>query len=353
MKIECTSGYRGEKPLLRLPSEDFNCNESVSNTSSAVIFRCSVGGRRGPQHLTFYCREPSYGVVTNDEKDVTEAPAITEEEEKVSQAGVDDDIEDFNIGMMLFSEEKYPFALAGKTGFQIWPGTRILVDALTYPRKEDSTALLKWQEKIKEPSFRALELGAGVGVVGASLAAAAGVEVLMTDLEKVVTDSMIPNLRRNATFTKSERSSPPWLSHQSFSIGSGWTAATALDWTQPLEKQLAKEQYNVDLVIACDCVWLGSMLEGLLDTVVAIFQAAFNDPVRRKPTLLLTFQRRDSEMFTTVDRVLAEIKERNLTIECLAWYPVLATDEDDQETNEEVETREVFVFEVCSGVKFC
>jgi len=44
----------------------------------------------------------------------------------------------------------------------------------------------------------------------------------------------------------------------------------------------------------------------------------------------LSFQRRNSDMFTTVDRVLEEIKAYNWNVECLAWYPVLYEEEEEE-----------------------
>ena len=144
---------------------------------------------------------------------------------------------------MLFEEETYPYALAGKTGFQVWPGTRLAVDALIFPRAGDSLSLQKWQRRVdvrqrgnNRDGFRVLELGAGVGVVGASLAVM-GAQVLLTDLADLVKDSLHPNLVQNsnnyqATTISSgpaENESPPdWLQLQStpaVAVGKGWTAA--------------------------------------------------------------------------------------------------------------------------------
>ena len=270
------------------------------------------------------------------------------------------------LSCMLFEEETYPYALAGKTGFQVWPGTRLAVDALIFPRAGDSLSLQKWQRRVdvrqrgnNRDGFRVLELGAGVGVVGASLAVM-GAQVLLTDLADLVKDSLHPNLVQNsnnyqATTISSgpaENESPPdWLQLQStpaVAVGKGWTAATALDWNKPLEDQLTEEQCNVDLVVACDCVWLVSMLQGLFSTVDAIFETSENNSnlrSRRSPRLLLSFQRRDSDMFTTVDQVLDEIMTHNWSVECLAWYPVSYDDEGESNTE-----KEVFLFEISAGV---
>jgi len=109
-----------------------------------------------------------------------------------------------------------------------------------------------------------------------------------------------------------------------------WVAATSLDWTKPLPTQLHPCQYqNLDYIIASDCVWLMSMLEGLLTTVQTIFDESTTTTV---PKLLLSFQRRDSEMFTTVDRILQELQTvRGWKVTCLAWYPAYDPDDDPNE----------------------
>lgn len=339
--------------LLRPPSEKFHCEETNREGSSTVAFSCSVAAST-PTSFTFYCREPSYGVLTSDEPTVSVSVSASEHPpEKRRDENAEEEEEDggdFDIGMMLFSEEKYPYALAGRTGFQIWPGSRILVDALTFPRPGDGLGLQKWQQALgRKGGFRVLELGAGVGVVGASLAAA-GAEVLLTDLAKVVDQSLVPNLIRNSNNQRPVLACPEWLDQKSIQavpIGRGWAAASSLDWNEPLDDQLTKEQQNVDLIIASDCVWLASMLIGLLGTVSAIFQQAVRDgQSKRNPKLLLSFQRRDSEMFTTVDRVMNEISSRKWNVECLAWYPVKYAAEENIETDQDSSTKEVFLFEV-------
>jgi len=100
------------------------------------------------------------------------------------------------------------------------------------------------------------------------------------------------------------------------------------------------------------------MLKGLFFTVQAIFDAAaVSETGRDVPKLLLSFQRRDADMFTTVDQVLEEIQSRGWSMKCLAWYPVIYKDEDNNESedgcdagtdkNEQnTETKEVFLFEI-------
>lgn len=386
-------GYRADSSLLRPPSQEFHCSEGTATTTTrqnqSITFQCALPKEDDdevspsrPKFLTFSCREPSYGVLTDDETMVLSAAADTESQaEKDGKDdgsshiinGDDDDYDDYSkaaMSCMLFEEETYPYALAGKTGFQVWPGTRLAVDALIFPRAGDTVSLQKWQREINvkhrgtatnndsEQGFRILELGAGVGAVGASLAIM-GAQVLLTDLADLVKDSLYPNLLQNSNHNNIHQqkcnmssdendSCPDWLgqsqSYPAVAVGKGWVAATALDWNKPLEDQLSPEQCHVDLIVACDCVWLISMLQGLFSTAAAIFKSSKTNSdlkSRRIPRLLLSFQRRDSDMFTTVDRVLDEIKAHNWSVECLAWYPV--TYEEDGESKSE---KEVFLFEI-------
>lgn len=107
------------------------------------------------------------------------------------------------------------YTLAGKTGFQMWTGTRLLIEALLWKlpsskssscscsgddhhQYQDFPRLQYWQERLlRSNGLHALEFGAGVGVVGTYLAAAAGVHVLLTDLPTLVNHSIAPSLKRN------------------------------------------------------------------------------------------------------------------------------------------------------------
>ncbi|CAB9504384.1 Putative methyltransferase [Seminavis robusta] len=348
-----TSGFRGDPSRLRPPSEHFRCRERIVEDQdnfdhlAVVAFECSVGHQEGKENvLLFYCREPSCGVLVDNE------PAAEKEED----GAVDPSF--FDPG----------YTLAGKTGFQVWPGSRLVVEALTVPQSSDPDDLQKWQQRVSKGAFRVLELGSGVGMVGASLAHA-GCQVLLTDLSTLVSESLIPNLERNSISSSSgEEDAPPpeWMttylpalptstaddssssdtSKTTLRIGQGWVAAAALDWTRPLDNQLSNEQCQVDLIVASDCVWLVSMLEGLLDTVQSIFETS-----KRSPTLLMSFQRRDpdkpeetntSKMFTTVDRVMEELKAQEWAVECLVWHPVVYHEEDGKRDD----SKEVFLLQV-------
>ena len=398
--------YVGDPSLRRPPSTEFQCRERImtedelqvgesddyyegyGSASTVVAFECTVANQRQqrqrPSRLLFACREPSCGVLAG-----TEAAAIKEDDGAVDPS---------------FFDRGY--TMAGRTGFQVWPGSRLMVEALAFPTSGDSNcqdplALQKWQQALVRTTaaesstrpLRILELGAGVGVVGASLAAASGgAHVLLTDLPTLVSESLQPNLERNATTQQDGDTCPPpaWLlspepteprddaSSSSAApsgpvpIGNGWVATAALDWTKPVEQQLTPEQCQVDLVIACDCVWLVSMLDGLLQSVQSIFDASASASTgddsaaatptdtdgntSKQPTLLMSFQRRDpadgndSHMFTTVDRVIQEIHNRNWSLQCLAWQPVVYQEESDHDGRGEKDVsttiKEVFLFEI-------
>ena len=318
-----------------------------------VVFSCTLPNTNTTtttttQTLSFDCKEPSCGVLNEQE--------VQEQASHVDDDDVDDDDENEVAMDPFFFEQGY--TLAGKTGWQVWPGSRIVVDGLLWPQPAtDSSRLQYWQQRLlcsscdnenDDSSTRILELGAGVGVVGSCLAAAAGAQVLETDLSILVENSVRPNLQRNSDNfnlrSDGDDNGPPpdWLSSSGpMPMGRGWVGTAALDWTKPLETQLSEDQCQVDIVIASDCVWLMSMLDGVLSTVKGIFETS----KRPSPTLLLSFQRRDpkdgesSLMFTSVDRILQEIQEtRHWKVDCLGWSPVKYEDQE--------EVQEVFLFEV-------
>ena len=279
--------------------------------------------------LEFVCREPSCGALLPSETKVV----IGEEAELPMDPN--------------FFDQGY--TLAGRTGFQVWTGTRIMIETLLWKDadKNANGKIQYWQKRIRDGA-NILELGAGVGVVGCCLAASGG-NVLLTDLPTLVENSVQPNLKRNQTKITWQtdnalsESCPDWLKFQEENgvrIRKGWAATTAVDWKVPIDEQLSFEQSShVDLIVASDCLFLVEMLEMLLSTVAAVFDRS----TARQPALLLSFQRRDpkdgdeSRSFTTVNRVITEVKARRWSIECLAWYPVVVAEDS---------TSEVFVFEI-------
>jgi len=329
-----------------------HCTSTSTSSSSNIT-------SRSLNWLTFWCREPSCGVLLLQDNETHVASAENGNENKKNSSNQNStDLEGYADPN--FFDAGY--TAAGKTGFQVWPGSRLIVETLLFPIRNtdggyrDCLALQKLQRALLEQELRIVELGAGVGVVGCTLAAASpGVQVLMTDLPTLVHDSLWPNLRRNANFTSantttSTNDTPDWLlsiSARPLQINRGWVASTSLDWSTPTQEQLSNEQLTrIDWIIASDCVWLTTMLNSLLDSVQAMFNTS------PQSTLLMSFQRRDpkpgeaAHMFTTVDQIIRTIKdERKWDIQCLAWQPVVYTHSEDGQDNEEA-IREVFLFQI-------
>lgn len=321
-----------------VPSVIFTCNLPPSTSDAAN----DVEDCNNSKTLEFICRAPSCGALLPAETAVVKHDNEEEEEEVPVDAN--------------FFDPDY--TLAGRTGFQVWTGTRIMIETLLWKddQKYANKRIRYWQECIRDGgTTNILELGAGVGVVGCCLAAAGG-HVLLTDLPTLVENSVKANLERNKSQASNDENAttattstcPAWLKWQgdnAVRIGKGWAATTAINWKEPLlDQQLAVEQcQSIDLIIASDCVFLVEMLEALLATAATIFaQAQHNRGNRRPPSLMISFQRRDSKdgdnskSFTTVNRVIAEVKARNWSIDCLAWYPVVVGQD----------TSQVFVFEI-------
>ena len=133
--------------------------------------------------LEFACREPSCGALLPNET------AVHRNDDACEYYYYQVDPNFFDAG----------YTLAGKTGFQVWTGARFLLETLLWPNnKMDGKRLQYWQESLVDMNI--LELGAGVGVVGMSLASM-GANVLLTDLPTLVEHAVEPNLIRNATTT--------------------------------------------------------------------------------------------------------------------------------------------------------
>mmetsp|Transcript_24875 Transcript_24875/g.28755 ORF Transcript_24875/g.28755 Transcript_24875/m.28755 type:complete len:389 (+) Transcript_24875:103-1269(+) len=376
--------------LLLSPHPSFKCGETFNSLNNEeysddeeigpITFYCTIpvisvnyesnnmNEKNTELQLYFRCRNQSVGFLHSDEPS-TKGDNSKEEQLESVQETIDPNF--FDKG----------YTLAGKTGFQIWAGSRIMIEGLLNRRpsvvsfdenitddyinivqcKSANNRLQHYQNKIANGA-NILELGAGVGVVGSSFAAMGG-NVLLTDLPTLVDCSLLPNLMRNETHinkkddTKEAHTSmASWLGKDSVQIHSGYASATSLDWTKPLSEQLSPVQIgNIDIIIACDCVWLVSMLDGLLDTVASVFEAkkvSKKDDEDSKGncddvSFLMSFQRRDtnegdkSTSFTTVERVLSSVEARGWRFDCLAWKPVLVEGVDNFKEN-----KEVFIFEI-------
>lgn len=290
------------------------------------------------------CRDQSVGFLNSNESSTQD----DEEEEHMMDPNF------FDTG----------YTLAGKTGFQIWAGSRVMMEILlpwsfnsssnTDSRNSgdcekklvdcaDTNDLIEYYQKRIMDGASILELGAGVGVVGTALAAVGG-QVLMTDLPSLVDYSMWPNIIDNAKEEDNPTNDASWLGGERKKIHHGWAVATPLDWTRPVHEQISQEQIeSINIIISCDCVWLVSMLDGLMDSVSAVFQRSKANDI----AFLMSFQRRDtkegsqSSTFTTVERVLSSVEERGWKLRCLAWRPVIVRGDNDFK-----QEKEVFVFEI-------
>ena len=243
-----TAGFEcGERIV---DADEKKCDDYDEETTLPVSFICKLpsnwNGATNDKPQTFYfgCRRPSFGVLTG-------------KEEKVDEEQFDASVVDPN-----FFDSGY--TLAGCTGFCVWAGARFLVESFTMPKpSSDSFSRLKdYQSRIANGA-RVLELGAGVGSVGTILAAA-GAEVLMTDLSTLVENAIQPNISRNAKqimLPTTEELPPNWLQDAyAQKMGKGWAGSKALDWTVPLNKQLTlEERQSIDIIVASDCMWLPSI----------------------------------------------------------------------------------------------
>ena len=116
-------------------------------------------------------------------------------------------------------------------------------------------------------------------------------------------------------------------------IGAGWACATALDWLKPVSEQLSSSVMSIDVIIACDCLFLKKLIDPLLDDIISVLFDTM-----ATPRLLFTYQRRHlMGVFIGLEDLLERIELRGLHAQCVAWR------------NIEVEgdgTNELYLFEV-------
>ena len=306
------------------------------------------------RRLNFNCRDKSSGVLLPSE------PSVTKED---TYDGPPSDPFFFEKG----------FYLEAKTGFQVWPGSRLMVEAFTTCRSSSSSSSSSSNSSLMEElshnisggRLNILEVGAGIGVVGSCLAAAGG-NVLITDLPVLVEHGIGPNLRRNGraingsvdegeecirqqqpcpkflldtscasssqttttstTTTTTTTDTTAASSFDAVQIGKGWAKAAVLDWFKPVEEQLAlSTTSDIDVIVACDCIFLRKLANPLLTTIAAIFEhSRSNNPKK----FFFTFQRRNMMgLFIQLEELLGMIEERGWTVECIAWRDVHVEDD--------------------------
>jgi predicted nicotinamide N-methyase len=274
------------------------------------------------RRLKFSCRDKSSGVLLKSE------PSVLKEDT-------------FDGPCDPFFFEK-GFYLEAKTGFQVWPGSRLMVEAFTCHNGDGYPSFVCGMTNV-------LEVGAGIGVVGSCLAAA-GANVLITDLPVLVQHGIRPNLRRNGRRAVAEAAgeevdhdhgmqqcpeflreasslslSDDNLAFDAVRLGEGWANTAVLDWFKPVEEQLPTSVTTaIDVIVACDCIFLRKLADPLLSTIATIFEHS----KARNPIFFFTFQRRNMlGLFIQLEELLGRIEERGWTVECVAWRNVEIEDD--------------------------
>ena len=199
----------------------------------------------------------------------------------------------------------YGSYLEAKTGFQPWPGARLMVEAFACDMKNDR--IKHWQTKLRNKDLNILEVGSGIGIVGTCLATL-GARVTITDLPVLVDHGIVPNLRRNAKAND--------ISNEQdyIQIGEGYARATVLDWLKPISEQQSTETISTfDVIIGCDCLFLEKLVDPFLNMIEDLFDQC------KRPTLLFTYQRRNMKgVFSTLEDLLKRVESRGWSVDCLA-----------------------------------
>lgn len=277
--------------------KDFSCTESTEcdEGRTHVVFSCG-------EHLTFVCPDPSNGVLHKEELSV-----VLSEEKAVDPH---------------FFAPNY--GLAASTGFSIWPGSRFLAECLLLSQPNDCALLRALQQQLSDNNkhTRILELGAGVGLVGMALASFAHAHDLQTDLPVLTEHAIQVNQHRNSAQTDEKNDRPKFLQpYQALPIDSGWVGSCVVDWTVGLKEQLvdaANTIASIDLVVACDCLWLKHLVEPILDCIEEVFKGAADEPM-----FVCTYQNRGSNsMYSDLPSIQASIENRQWKLDCLAWHVV-------------------------------
>lgn len=320
MDFSCASNVP-INPLLKCGEEwmrQEQCDEDDDDYDfrGPITFHIQLHG--SAQRLNFNSRDKSSGVLLPSE------PSVKKEDT-------------FDGPSDPFFFEK-GFYLEAKTGFQVWHGSRLMVEAFTCGQSVDG--MKYWKEKLSlGQKLNILEVGAGIGVVGTCLAAAGG-NVLITDLPVLVEHGIWPNLRRNGIALRADEDvvgqCPKFLNDASenslfdaVQLGKGWARPAVLDWFKPVEEQLpGTVSSNIDVIVACDCIFLRKLADPLLTTIATIFEHSSGN----NPKFLFTFQRRNMlGLFIQLEELLDRIKERGWSVECVAWRNVDMEDDGMQE----------------------
>ena len=185
------------------------------------------------------------------------------------------------------------YDVASATGFRVWEASSLFVALLKQPSVQSQFA-----------GRCVLELGSGTGFL-AMAAASIGAHVLATDTRTVTVESIRPNIARNCSAASLV---PPPLNGFAVegrrSVGAGSVAAAALDWHADARDQLAAAgvslDFNFDVILAADCIWLLDVAAPFVSTLCRLM------PAGCPSVALLCFQNRandKSTAFVKLDQV--------------------------------------------------
>ncbi|KAL3795481.1 hypothetical protein ACHAW5_007228 [Stephanodiscus triporus] len=219
---------------------------------SPITFHITLPTRHHYVKLSFNCQDKSSGVLLPSEP--VALPSA-------------DNADNENMSDPFFFEKG--FYLEAKTGFQPWPGTRLMIEAFTCMKNK---RMEYWQTRLASKDLTILEVGAGVGIVGACLAAVGG-NVLLTDLQVLVEHSIGPNLKRNEHRVNKDNARGKHLdffigSHECSHIEDGWAQAAVLDWYEPIAEQLPHTTSSAFDVIVANMMGVFIGMEELLERIV-------------------------------------------------------------------------------------
>jgi hypothetical protein len=314
--------------------------------------------RRRPVKLNFNARDRSSGVLLPSEQTTTATTTtsggITSSDERVDRDDDDDDDDEYVCDPFFFERGFY---LEAKTGFQPWPGSRLMLEAFACSNFNDAnTRMGYWRGRLiggcggdDADGLRILEVGAGVGLVGTCLAALGGT-VLITDLAVLVEHGILPNLRRNDRrrirrnrrkcranagkddndVHENETHPPPLLdAHDVYRIECGRAQAAVLDWSLPVSEQLPNVTSGAfDVIVACDCMWMRKLIDPLFNVIATLFERCRSND----PSFLFTYQRRNMMgVFIGMEELLERIEGRGWIVECIAWRTIAVEGDGEQD----------------------
>jgi predicted nicotinamide N-methyase len=177
------------------------------------------------------------------------------------------------------------YDVASATGFRVWEASSLFVSLL----KQRSVQLQFAGRSV-------LELGSGTGFL-AMAAASVGAHVLATDTRTVTAESIRPNIERNCSAAGSTIHAIGGFAVEGRrAVGAGSVAAAALDWHVDARHQLSaagiSPEYDFDIILAADCIWLLDVAAPFVNTLCSLM------PADCTSVALLCFQNRAHDKST-------------------------------------------------------